>query len=117
MAINASVGWYFGSYYHVDIDLTRRRVTWSHWDGEKKDTIQKTIRPTIAKTFIDKLKLLNLLDWKAKYIEPRVCDGTHWSVELIKDGRNIKKYGDNKFPHEWDVFCSIIRWLVNKEFR
>ena len=115
--LKASVGGYFGGYYYVDIDLITRRVSWSHWGDREEDTIHKTIRPATAKRLVDELKLVSLLDWKAKYIEPGICDGTHWSIELIKDGRDIKKYGNNKFPEEWDAFCSIIRWLVNKQFR
>lgn len=60
---------------------------------------------------------MNFLNWKSKYIEPGVCDGTHWRVEIIRNGRNVRKYGDNKFPEEWDIFYSSIKKLVNKQFR
>jgi len=62
------------------------------------------------------LKMLNLLNWKSKYIEPGICDGTQWSLEIIKSGRNIKKYGDNKFPDEWDEFCRLIKRISGKNF-
>ncbi|MDD2586509.1 MAG: hypothetical protein PHT79_10185 [Syntrophomonadaceae bacterium] len=45
---------------------------------------------------------MDVLNWKSKYVEPGICDGTQWSVEIVRDERNIKKYGDNKFPDEWD---------------
>ena len=115
--IKASVGGYFGGYYHVDIDLTTGKVTWIYRDKGKENTNQKTISSTKLKRFIDELKSVKLLNWKSKYIEPGVCDGTQWGVEIERNGRNIRKYGDNKFPEEWAVFCSIIKSLVNKEFR
>lgn len=30
--------------------------------------------------------MLDLLNWKAKYIEPGICDGTQWSLEISKTG-------------------------------
>ena len=117
-AIKASVGGYFGGYYNVDIDLVDLKSTWSHGGrGEDEETIHKTIRAASANKFVEQLKMLNLLNWKAKYIEPDVCDGTQWSVEIITDGRTIRKVGDNQFPEEWDQFCITVRKLTNKVFR
>lgn len=115
--IKASVGGYLGGYYHVDIDLTTGKVSWIYLDKGKENTIHKAISSTVLKRFIDELKSVNLLNWKSKYVETGVCDGTHWRVEIIRNGRNIRKYGDNKFPEKWDIFCSIIMKLINKQFR
>lgn len=82
--------------------------------GGEEETNQKTIRSETSKKFIEELKMVNLLNWKAKYIEPGVLDGTQWSVEIIRDERNIKKYGDNQFPNEWDMFCEIIKKMIGK---
>lgn len=112
----ASVGGYFDGYYNVEINLTTYQVLWSYWVGGDEETIQKTVLPATAKRFIEELKLINLLDWKAKYIEPGVLDGTHWSVEVIRDGRNINKHGNNKFPDEWDAFCKLISRFIGKKF-
>lgn len=114
--IKASVGGYFGGYYNVEVNLTTLKILWSQWVGEEEETIQKTIHLTTAKKIIEELKMVNLLNWKAKYIEPGVRDGTHWSVEIIKDGRNINKHGDNMFPSEWDDFCKLIRKISGKNF-
>ena len=29
------------------------------------------------------------------------------SVEIVTDREQLRKYGDNKFPKEWDMFCSF----------
>jgi hypothetical protein len=114
--LKASVGGYFEGFYNVDVNLSILQVSWSHWVGGEDKTIQKTISPTTAKKIIEELKMVNLLNWKAKYIEPGVLDGTQWSVEIIRDERNISKRGDNKFPDEWDVFCKLIRKITGKSF-
>lgn len=113
--LKASVGGYFEGYYNVDVNLSTLQVSWGFWVGGE-ETIQKTIRPTTAKKFIEELKMVNLLNWKGKYIEPGVLDGTHWNVEIIREGRNISKHGDNKFPDEWDAFCKLIRKITGKNF-
>lgn len=102
--IKASVGGYFGGYYDVIIDLTNLETTWNFGEGGTEKTSKKSIHSSTAKDFIEQLKMIKLLNWKAKYIEPYVYDGTQWSVEIITDGRTIRKYGDNKFPEEWELF-------------
>ncbi|WP_075979941.1 hypothetical protein [Bacillus massilinigeriensis] len=114
--LKASVGGYFEGYYNVDINLTTNQFLWSHSIGAEEESIQKSLTPTTVKKFIEDLKLINLLDWEAKYIEPGVLDGTNWSVEVIRDVRNIKKHGDNKFPDDWDGFCKLISRITGKKF-
>ncbi len=116
-ALRASVGGYFGGYYNVEIDLIRRKVTWSHWGSGIEEPVQKTIRSGTAKELLKELKSIDILNWKAKYIEPGVRDGTQWSLEVIRDGKKIMKYGDNKFPDEWESFCRLISKVTGRKFR
>lgn len=114
--LRASVGGFFEGYYNIDVNLTTLQVVWRFLVGGEEETIQKTIRPTTAKKFIEDLKMVHLLNWKEKYMEPGVLDGTQWSVEIIRNGRNIRKHGDNKFPDEWDLFCNLMREITGKSF-
>lgn len=116
-ALKTSVGGYFGGYYEVTIDLRNLEITWNFQEGEVEETSKKSIRVSTAKAFLEELKKLNLLNWKAKYIEPGVCDGTQWSVEIITDGRSIKKYGSNNYPLEWALFCRLIRQITKRKFQ
>ena len=116
-AIKASVGGYFGGYYGVTIDLSNLETTWSFNEGKSEKISKKCIQITTANNIIKQLKIINLLDWKAKYIETGICDGTQWSVEILIAGRTIRKYGDNKFSDEWDLFCKLIKRITNRQFR
>lgn len=100
-----------GGYYDGTIDLRNLETTWNFHEGGTEETSKKSIRVTTAEAFIKELKILNLLNWKAKYIEPGVCGGTQWSVEILTKGRSIKKYGDNKFPEEWELFLGLLDTL------
>ena len=115
--IKASVGGYFGGYYEVTIDLKNHETTWRFNEGAAEETSKKSIRVSTAQAFLEELKVLNLLNWKAKYIETGVCDGTQWNVEILTDGKIIKKYGDNKYPKEWDLFCRLIRQITKRKFQ
>lgn len=115
--IKASVGGYFGGYYDVTIDLNNLQTTWSFNEGETQKTSKRSIQVSTLQDFIEKLKMVNLLNWKAKYTEVGVCDGTHWSVEIFTVERTIKKYGDNRFPQEWELFCKAIGRITNRKFR
>ncbi len=114
--IRASVGGYFGGYYEVDIDFQSRKLKWDHLSIGAEEHYEKTIKQITLDKFIDELKMLDLLNWKTKYIESGICDGTQWSLEIIRDGRNINKYGDNKFPDNWDQFCNLIKKISGKSF-
>lgn len=46
-----------------------------------------------------------------------VLDGTQWEIEIIREGRNLKKYGDNSYPNEWEEFCKAIEKVSGKSFR
>lgn len=74
----------------MTIDLEHLETTWSFNEGETLKTSKRSILVSTAQAFIEKLKMVNLLNWKAKYIEAGVCDGTHWSVEIFTVERTIK---------------------------
>ena len=86
-------------------------------EGETQKTSKRSIQVSTSQAFIEKLKMVNLLNWKAKYTEVGVCDGTHWSVEIFTAERTFKKYGDNMFPLEWEAFCKAIGRITNRKFR
>lgn len=115
-AIKVFIDGDFGGYYNVDVDLVNHRIIWS--DSCQEQKIHQHIKQATANQLIEQLKMANVLNWKAKYIEAgALVDGTQWSVELLTDRRAIKKRGNNKFPDEWGVFCKSIENITGKQFR
>lgn len=114
--IKASVGGYFGGYNNVNIDLINLETTWSTSLSTEGPKIKYIDRIALG-DFIEQLKIVNFLNWKVKYIEPEVCDGTKWSVKIKTKDRIILKHGDNKFPEEWNLFCSLIEQITGQDFR
>jgi hypothetical protein len=115
--IKASVGGYPSGYYGVIINLTKLNVTWNFTLGGEDKKSEKLLNSSSAENFINQLKKTNLLNWKSKYVESNVNDGTQWEIEIRTDKSIFKKYGHNKFPEEWDFFCSIMESIIEQKFR
>ena len=111
-----SVGGYFGGYYEVEINLISRELTWKHSGGGNEETYRKVLRNTTTDKLIEELKLIELLNWKSVYVDPHILDGTQWSIEIVRKGRNIKKHGSNMYPDGWERFCEIIRKISGRKF-
>ncbi|MDN4609000.1 hypothetical protein [Sporosarcina highlanderae] len=114
--LKASVGGFFEGNYNFEINLTTHEVLWSHWLGGEEELMIKTISAAEVKKFMRELQALRIMEWKKKYSDPRILDGTQWSLEIVTDGLTIKKSGSNQFPNEWDGFCKLIREITENEF-
>jgi hypothetical protein len=110
----ASVGGFFNGYYEVEINFKNRELKWNHSLDELN--YFKTLSENAVNKLIEDLKSLKLLNWKTKYLDPHVMEGTQWSIEMVRKGRNLKKYGSNMYPDKWEQFCEIIRDVSGKEF-
>lgn len=60
--------------------------------------------------------MVDLLNWKRRYEEPDVLDGTQREVEIIRKNRNLKRSGSNKLPAEWEISCELIRTISDLKF-
>jgi hypothetical protein len=113
--IKAFVGGYFGSNYNVEIDFVNLRVFWAEGFNEEIQLV-KNITHTEAEDFVFKLQFTNLLNWKSKYVDIDILDGTQWSIDIETDKRKIHLYGSNKLPKTWIMFYSLIEDFIGKPF-
>lgn len=61
-------------------------------------------------TFIKELSSLEIVNWKEKYIDRDVCDGTQWEIIIRFPKRNkIKRYGSNEYPPYWSKFIKTMK--------
>ena len=73
-------------YYEVDLDFQSRKLKCSHLGTDIEDYYEKTIRKASLDRFIEELKMMDLLNWKAKYIEPGVVMEHSGVLKLLKMG-------------------------------
>jgi hypothetical protein len=116
--IKAYVGGYSGPNYEVELDFENKQLIWNGKGNldETEESVIKTMDVDEYNNIIEELKIINLLNWKANYIDPGVLDGTQWSVEIQTDERMIRKSGSNRYPRTWNKFCSLIEKITGKAF-
>lgn len=100
----------------VEVDFIATRVTWNQ-GFYKQVRFDKPIEADTAQKFTKKLRQLRVLDWGQRYDNPRVLDGTQWSVEVTFDDVCIIKGGSNAYPKEWDEFCRCIQDVAGRPFK
>jgi len=115
-AINASVGGYFEGCYEVKIDFKNSNLKWKHFSEGFEEAFDKNIGIEEVMNFVEELKNIGFLNWKQKYVDPHTLDGTQWSVEIVREGRNINKHGSNLYPEGWDRFCKAICHISGRNF-
>lgn len=114
--IKVSVGGFFGPQYDIELNLRDNQLIWNGMEDGFRDSLIKAMNEEEMKMIIQQLIILNILDWRSKYIEPSVCDGTQWDMEIVTDKKTIHKHGSNKYPREWDRFCRFIQEITGKLF-
>ncbi len=116
-ALEVYVGELFEGHTTVNINLVYLRILWhGPFSGIEEKPVTKLITKKTAEMFIDKLKTINLLNWKGKYVFPERFDSIHWSVKIFTGGKTITKYGCDMFPINWAAFRMIISQITGKDF-
>lgn len=77
---------------------------------DKQITIDKWNR------ILDKLYIqMYLHEWKKKYVNPNVMDGTQWELKIKMTGRRERNYyGSNDYPPYWTELKNIFREYIPK---
>lgn len=60
------------------------------------------------------LRRCNFPAWRSRYVDPCVCDGVSWSMELLlRSGVRRRILGSNDFPEEWEFFQSFLEQCLD----
>jgi len=49
-------------------------------------------------TFRAAIDSLDVWRWEREYLNPGVCDGTQWGVDIAYADKRIRSHGDNNYP-------------------
>lgn len=106
--------------YSVEMDVVQHTIS---WHGKARIAARAGEEPLAIpielysrQEFLRMLEIIDLLNWKAKYINPSEPAGLDWSLEIVRTGRTIKKQGRNSYPENWKYFCKLIRDMTGQEF-
>ena len=101
----------------IDISSKDRvRIEYSSWKTDGSIQPVAVLDEADSKALITKLADLNLLEWQEHY-EPKemILDGESWDMEIdTYNLGHIQKGGNNAFPHNWNRFVQLKKWLLSK---
>jgi hypothetical protein len=111
--IRFSLDRHSSSYYEVEIDILTRLVTWREGLYGKPEYLEQASINSINE-FVEGMSKCDILKWYQEYQNYDVLDGIRWSLDIQLDSILIHKFGSNAYPIQWEMFCEIIRKLVDK---
>lgn len=113
--LNITIGGFHQGHKNLSINLKTGQMTYSHSIDEEKN-LSIDLNPGVLEDFKNKLIDTNILNWKRRYDDNEILDGTQWEIVMVRDKRNIIRSGSNDYPLEWDKFCKIISEIRGKNF-
>ena len=108
-----SVGGFFGGYTNITIRKNKTgavvKVEHSMNDGTVLEPCQITSKKW--ESIVNRLySELYLHEWKKRFVNPGVLDGTQWELNLkLTNGRKRSYYGSNDYQPYWDELLKIFR--------
>ena len=114
-SVNANfyIGGLFGTSYIVTIK--NQQLTYLTRRGNKKLKEQKqTISIDDIKQLENKLLELGANQWRKKYINSHVSDGTHWGIKYTSSTLHINSQGSNLYPDNFEALTQYISQTLLK---
>jgi hypothetical protein len=66
--------------------------------------------------FSKSLDRLDVVNWKERYMDPSILDGTQWNLLVVTDSFEIDTGGSNAYPENFDEFIKTINRLISEEY-
>ncbi len=126
-----SIGGYFGISHRMLIQSEKsgcllkygRNTPYPVFDELKKEDFEESpgtayFEKPLSKSewlrLAQKLDRCEIIEWKRKFYDKNIIDGTQWSIEIkIKGIRKIAICGSNAYPPTWNNFMNLLRREVD----
>lgn len=117
-SVEAFIGGGPGPIYEVTIDVVTGRVSWTcQGSGCTEPTpVTKQLGTAERRAFVEKLRTIDPLRWKARYDNPGVLDGTIWAVTITTGLLSSQHSGRNAYPRTWQRFRQLIERTAGHTF-
>lgn len=111
--IRASIHNHNGPYYEIDINLKDHKAVCS--TELYVDTLyEKDISNTEIDRLVEQFKECKVLNWKRKYLNSNILDGTMWTVNVLTKTKEWQIYGENHYPKMWSEFYKELMVLCEE---
>jgi hypothetical protein len=115
-SFNFSIGGYFGGYHSLSIVKTETGAVAAYntppFSIYNIQQIEKQLSTEEWLEFVHGLYRCYISDWKKRYVNLNVLDGTQWELEItFIDRKPLKCHGSNMFPPHWKKLLKVIKKL------
>ena len=115
-AIKFNVGGFFDGHTEITIKKNEKGalVQVRTMPGYEEAPETKQITPLKWNRIVNTLySQMYLHEWKKKYVDPDVLDGTQWSLDIHLTNNRVRHYyGSNEYPPYWKELERIFRGFV-----
>ncbi|MDT3698850.1 MAG: hypothetical protein RO469_05425 [Thermincola sp.] len=111
--IHFSLGGFHGGYRELTIVKTELEIIARYLppygnpdlvEYEKKFSFDEWIG------FMHDLFRCYIIDWKQRYVDKNVLDGTQWELTIeLNKGKKLRKYGSNDYPPHWKKLLAVFK--------
>ena len=112
-----SVGGHFGTYYQIA--LNKGQLSYTQAGDDHENAPAHVIVPDFKqwRRFWKQVDAIGVWNWKSRYENPSVMDGTSWRVEIAHNGKYVSSSGSNDYPDgdasiTFEHFFKAIRELI-----
>ncbi|MBI1390956.1 MAG: hypothetical protein GC154_21200 [bacterium] len=85
--------------------------------GESDERIEIQLGQEEWLNFWDALERIGVWQWRRKYTDNDILDGTQWKLDIDKDGQKISVYGSNEFPESFQDFTDALNSLFDGQIK
>lgn len=114
-SFNFSLGDFFGGYQSLSIVKTETGAVATYTPPfivSYTQPVEKQLSTEEWFKFVHGLYRCYICDWKKRYVDPDILDGTQWELEVTFINRKpLKCYGSNMFPPHWSKLLKVIKKL------
>jgi hypothetical protein len=92
----------------IFVKLGQAKIPW-FYDGNIN------LKPNLEKwsEFLFKVDKLHVWNWEPSYHQMDMCDGSQWELQMTIGNRNLKSYGSNKLPENFEEFKEALKDLLS----
>ena len=112
-SISFECGGFFGGYQMVTMAKSDKGIfvsaianSYEDHEGIQRKATDREWSGVIKKLYEE----LCIHEWKRKYVDNDILDGTQWSLRIkLTGGRERHYYGSNEFPILWDELTAVFK--------
>lgn len=109
-SITVTYGGFFGGSERRTLSREDDKIAVERMSSRQKEPKDPLYEGMNWRDLMEELSYIHMGEWKSKYDNSDVLDGTQWSVDIKYDNGTPAKHfwGSNKYPYNFDRFLEIM---------